>query len=62
MPRPMWKGSISFGLVTIPVHAAPASGEKDFNSGNLGYQIDLNARGEADVALALAAIDSTASG
>jgi DNA end-binding protein Ku len=30
MPRPMWKGSISFGLVTIPVHAEPASEEKDY--------------------------------
>ena len=28
MPRAMWKGAISFGLVTIPVAVYPATEEK----------------------------------
>jgi DNA end-binding protein Ku len=28
MPRTMWKGAISFGLVTIPVAVYPATDEK----------------------------------
>jgi DNA end-binding protein Ku len=28
MPRAMWKGAISFGLVTIPVSVYPATEEK----------------------------------
>ncbi|HEX7248384.1 MAG TPA: Ku protein, partial [Actinomycetota bacterium] len=28
MPRSMWKGAISFGLVTIPVAVYPATEEK----------------------------------
>ena len=29
MPRVIWKGHISFGLVTIPISLFPASGEDD---------------------------------
>src|SRR6516225_3114405 len=30
MPRPLWKGAISFGLVNIPVELYPAENRKSF--------------------------------
>lgn len=35
MPRAMWKGAISFGLVTIPVSAYPATEEKSLRFNQL---------------------------
>ena len=29
MPRPLWKGAISFGMVTIPIKLYTATEEKD---------------------------------
>ena len=31
MPRPMWKGSIGFGLVNVPVELVPATRDLDFH-------------------------------
>ena len=46
MPRTMWKGAISFGLVTVPVKLYPATEEKslkfnqlhDKDHGRIRYQ------------------------
>ena len=35
MPRSMWKGAISFGLVTIPVSVYPATEEKSLKFNQL---------------------------
>ena len=31
MPRPIWSGSISFGLVNVPVNLDPAVKQKDIH-------------------------------
>ena len=54
MPRAMWKGAISFGLVTIPVSVYPATEEKSvkFNQlhekdqGRIRYKRVCQADGE----------------
>ena len=46
MPRTMWKGAISFGLVSIPIRVFPATEEKtlrfnqlhDKDGGRIKYQ------------------------
>lgn len=36
MPRPIWSGAISFGLVSVPIRLFPAVSEKDVSF----HQID----------------------
>jgi len=43
MPRPIWKGAISFGLVTIPVNLYPAVERRETLSFHLLHKKD-NAR------------------
>jgi DNA end-binding protein Ku len=43
MPRPIWKGAISFGLVTIPVNLYSAIERREMLSFNLLHKKD-NAR------------------
>src|SRR2546428_10942143 len=54
MPRVMWKGAISFGLVTIPVGLYPATEEKtlrfnqlhDEDMGRIKYKRECSIDGE----------------
>src|SRR5438067_13710459 len=41
MPRPIWKGAISFGLVTIPVNLYSATERSETLSFNLLHKKDL---------------------
>lgn len=41
MPRPLWKGAISFGLVTIPVSLYPAKNAKESVTFHMLHSADL---------------------
>ncbi len=41
MPRPLWKGAISFGLVTIPVSLYPAKNARDSVAFHMLHSSDL---------------------